>query len=255
MFDLRLWLESLVSPVALVAWCLSLLVVVVFRATRSTFARLSVVVVWGLYLLFTLPITADLAFSSLEDRARGDVHCGLPPPGSVIIVLTGGMIKDATSATDFNALEADSQRRLLAAVALAKRSPNSVLFISGGSDQRYGQADVMGAMAEAMGIAPHRIVLDPNSRTTYESAINTRNEPKGDLNAPRYLLTSAYHLPRAYMAFRDAGQKVCAWPVDFEYTHKPLIDQLTPQLGALNHMTLLLHELLGMAYYRLVKFS
>lgn len=254
MFGLRLWLESLLSPVALIAWCLLGLLVLALRTPGTRRLRVAIAALCALYLAASLPLTADALFDSLQNRARRDARCGPPPPGSVIIVLAGGILRQPADPTDFNALRAQSLRRLIAAVALARATPGSVLLISGGTGARYREADVMGALAQQMGIPAARIVLDRTSRTTDASAVDTRRLPAGHLQAPRYLVTSAYHVPRADMAFRNRGQTVCAWPVDFQNIALPLFDRLTPQIAALENMSMALHEYLGMVFYDLVKY-
>lgn len=255
MYEIRLWLESLLSPPALLGFCLSLLVVLVFRTSGSKAARIGTAGVWVLYVALSLPLTADPVFSSLEQWGRRDASCGPPPAGSVIIVLAGGIYRNPGQPTDFSDLKAQSLRRLLAAVELARRTPKSTLLISGGAGKRYREADVMGALALQMGIPASRIVLDRDSRTTDQSAIDTRGMPVNDQGAARYLLTSAYHMPRAYMAFSHRGQKVCAWPVDFQTIHLPLFERLTPQIGALEKMSMALHEYLGMLFYDWMKYQ
>ena len=249
MFGLRLWLESLLSPVALIAWCLLGLLVVALRTPGTRRLRVAIAALCALYLAASLPLTADALFDSLQNRARRDARCGPPPPGSVIIVLAGGILRQPADPTDFNALRAQSLRRLIAAVAVARATPGSVLLISGGTGARYREADVMGALAQQMGIPAARIVLDRESRTTDASAVDTRSLPANRAPAPRYLLTSADHMPRALLAFRHRGQTVCAWPVDFDNVHLPLFERMTPQLGALEKTAMALHEYLGLAFY------
>jgi uncharacterized SAM-binding protein YcdF (DUF218 family) len=251
MFDLRLWLESLIAPTALLAWCLAFLTLATWRHPAPKTLRFGASASLLVFLMLSTPLAVDPAFSMLQQAARSEQRCGPPPPGSVLIVLAGGLNRNPAQVTDFNALRSDSLRRTLFAVALAQRTPHSVLLFSGGGGTRFREADVMGALAQALGFAPDRIVLDRTSRTTAASAINTRAMPAGDSGRPRYLITSAYHMPRANMAFRDAGQKVCAWPVDFLDTEVPPPELFTPGIGSLQRSTLLLHEALGMVFYRL----
>ena len=250
MFDLRLWLESLITPVALIAWCLLLLTITAWRLRAPRLVRFATSAMVLAYLALSTPLAVNPVLAMLQQSANHDGHCGPPPPGSVLIVLAGGLNRRPSHAGDFNALRDATLRRTLAAVALALRTPHSVLLFSGGGGTRFREADVMGALAQTLAIPEDRIVLDRESRTTVASAVNTRNMPVNDLRRPRYLITSADHMPRAYMAFRDAGQHVCAWPVDFLDTNAPFPELLTPGIGALEKSTLVLHELLGMLFYR-----
>jgi uncharacterized SAM-binding protein YcdF (DUF218 family) len=72
---------------------------------------------------------------------------------------------------------------------------------------------VGGALA-SLGLDPARLTLESASRTTAENARLTAR-----LVAPRpgetwWLVTSAFHMPRAVSAFRAAGFPVVAYPID-----------------------------------------
>ena len=251
MFDLRLWFEDLVAPVSLLAWGLLLLNAMVWRQRSPAWTRFVAALLVALDLLASLPLFVRPAMALMQQAAKRESPCGPPPPGSVIIVLTGGMVRQPSTVDDFGALGSDSLRRILGAAGLATRTPESVLVISGSGGTRYPEAEIMGRLAQAMGVASSRIELELHSHTTMDNARNTRDMPAGDSAAPRYLVTSGYHMPRAYRAFRDAGQRVCAWPVGFYDTRIWFPDAITPQVGALAESSLLVHEWLGMAYYAL----
>ena len=251
MLDLRLWLEALVEPVALLTWGLLLLNAMLWRRPASARTRLVAVLLLGLDLLVSLPLVVNPAMGLMQQAAHRESPCAPPPPDSVLIVLTGGMIRQPRAADDFGALSGDSLRRILGAASLAAVTPRSKLVITGGGGTRYPEAEIMGRLAQAMGIPPSRIELELHSHTTMDNARDTGGLPAGDTAAPRYLVTSAYHIPRAYRAFGDAGQQVCAWPVGFYDTRVWFPDAITPQIGALAEASLLVHEWLGMVYYTL----
>jgi uncharacterized SAM-binding protein YcdF (DUF218 family) len=70
----------------------------------------------------------------------------------------------------------------------------------------------------AFGIPQERLILENESRNTYESAVNVprllKQEPPGEY----LLITSAFHLRRSVACFRKAGFKVDVFSTDF-YTH------------------------------------
>jgi uncharacterized SAM-binding protein YcdF (DUF218 family) len=65
------------------------------------------------------------------------------------------------------------------------------------------------------GIARARILLESKSRNTYENALLTRDLAKPVDGERWFLVTSAYHMPRAIGLFRKAGFNVTAYPVDY----------------------------------------
>ncbi len=178
-----------------------------------------------------------------------------PPPGSIIILLAGGIRGDPDRLDDFSALSEASLYRLFSAVRLADQTPNSTLLISGGGGRVIHEANLMGALAEQLGFPRQRVELDTRSHTTFESALNVASAVEKYPQRQRYLVTSADHMPRALMAFRHAGLNVCARPVDFEALPLKPAEMLTPQISALSKSTRAMHEALGMLYYDLVKFQ
>jgi Uncharacterized conserved protein len=252
---LKTWIEIVASPASLMAWGLVLLTALTFWQSRSVLLRSFAAALTLLYFLLAMPLTANLALGALEHVARQDETCGPPPAGSIFIVLAGGVESKPAQITDFADLKLQSLRRLLSAAMIALHTPNSRLLLSGGAGGRWREADLMGALAEQMGYPASRILLDRESRTTYQSALNVAKILANSPAVPRYLVTSAYHMPRAYMAFRQSGQQVCALPVDFNAIDQPPYEMLTPQLSALAKMTRALHEYIGILFYRWVKFQ
>ena len=65
------------------------------------------------------------------------------------------------------------------------------------------------------GVAKERLILEGESRNTYENAVFTRDLVKPAPGERWYLVTSAYHMPRAMGLFRKVGFDVVAYPVDY----------------------------------------
>ncbi len=228
---------------------LALLVVSVL-ARRPWLVRgglvLALVLWWGL----SAPVTADWALGHLEGIARRQArHCGAPPPGSLFIVLAGGVQDSGPAAGSVISLSAASLRRTLGAERIARGVPRSMLLFSGGHGGRTTEADLMRELALRLGFPAARIETDSASLTTFESARNLARRFAGAAHAPLYLVTSADHMPRAYMAFRLSGLKVCALPVDFEAARSAPLRAWVPSQQGFDIMARALHEYLGIPYY------
>lgn len=252
---LKYTLELLLSPVGATCCGLIALTVLVSVRPHRLMLRVLVYATTVVFLLASMPLTANLALGVLERKASAEKVCPAPPSGSVLVVLAGGVNGNPTDTNDVAALKASSLRRTLSAVQLAQQVPASMLLISGGWGKTVREADLMGTLARQMGFPSARIELDTLSRTTYQSAVNLRARLQRIPPRQRYLVTSADHMPRAMMAFAHEGLTMCAWPVDDEALPLHPLDMLTPQLSALEKSTRVLHEMLGMLYYRLVKFQ
>ncbi len=250
---LKTWLEIILSPVSLSVWGLVLLTLLICLTSGSGLLRGASLGLTLLSYLCATPLTANLALGELESLARQDQICGPPPAGSIFIVLAGGVDGKPTRATNFARLKPDSLRRLISATMIALHTPDSRLLLSGGEGGRWREADLMGKLAEQMNFPASRILLDRKSRTTYQSAENVPKMLIGNLKGPQYLITSAYHMPRAYMAFRQSDPGICALPVGFHAIHRPAYELLAPQISALAKTTRALHEYIGILFYRWMK--
>lgn len=188
--------------------------------SATAWRRLGRVLLWGgiaALLVCGLSPLGDLLIQPLERRfARADLERGAPIAG--IIVLGGAEDSRAEGAPQLAGLN-EAAERYTEAVALARRLPDVRLIFSGGSGAllraQPPEAETAGRLFVALGIAKERIVLEQQSRDTYQNALFTARmlDPKP---GERWLLvTSAWHMPRAIGCFRRAGFAVEAWPADY----------------------------------------
>jgi uncharacterized SAM-binding protein YcdF (DUF218 family) len=157
----------------------------------------------------------------LENRfPRADLD--RPPPPAGFIVLGGAEDRLVGVARNAPALN-ESAERVVEAAMLANRFPDAKIAFSGGEAgvlyTAGSEAEGAAALFIALGTARDRLILESAARDTYENAVLLKKElaQRGDLGAGKrwLLITSAYHMPRAMGAFRQAGFDVEAWPVDY----------------------------------------
>lgn len=143
----------------------------------------------------------------------------IPPGYDVGIVLTGGMISMPYPALDHASLGVRADR-FFQAYRLYKAGKIKKILISGAD-----RPDVMkrrqddGAQAayflRLWGVPSEDIILENQSRNTYQNAKNTALILNKEFPQGRFLLiTSAFHLPRASGCFTKAGIKTKAFPTD-----------------------------------------
>jgi uncharacterized SAM-binding protein YcdF (DUF218 family) len=215
---------------------------------------------WSLGLLFTgtlaltlLPL-GDLLLDPLE-RA----HPARPALATVdgIIVLGGAETTGAYRLWGGPQLN-EAGERLIEGAMLAHRFPAARLIFTGGSatvgreEDTTDPSEMVREMWIALGIAPGRITLEQNSRNTAENARLTHDQVQPKPGETWVLVTSAFHMPRAYQTFtRNGWDALTPWPVDFrsgDLAGLRGIWRLDRNLLGLN---LALKELLGTLAYRL----
>jgi uncharacterized SAM-binding protein YcdF (DUF218 family) len=192
----------------------------------------------------------------------------LPPPQlphADAIVVLGGMLRPIVYPRTHPELD-DSGDRVLHAARLYRAGLAPRIHIAGGrldfTRTLGAEAPEIAAILGELGVPPEALLLDENSRNTYENAVEARRL-LAPLGVARILLvTSAMHMPRAAGLFRHQGFEVVPAPTDFhvvayEPSRGGLADSLwlailaaMPRADALEATTGALREWLGIAFYR-----
>jgi uncharacterized SAM-binding protein YcdF (DUF218 family) len=244
------WL--LVSPGSLIVILLCLGIALSrTRRRRAGQAAIGIATVTAV-LVAVLPIGEWLTIP-LENRFPPPA--GLPEKIDGIIVL-GGAVQQVITAYRGQPSLNGAAERMTEFVAMARRHPEARLVYSGGSGlvlhPELKEVVVARALFASLGLDVTKIAFEGESRNTYENATFTR-----DLMHPKpgeiwVLITSAFHMPRAYGSFSRAGWKVIPYPVDYITTGRLDIApdfSLASGLGALDFA---IHEWVGLLAYRVL---
>ena len=180
-----------------------------------------------------------------------------PAPADIagIIVLGGGFEGAVNLARGGYELNASGDRFVETAI-LARRYPDARVVITGGAGtvllEGEGDADTAPRLLIALGVAPERLVLERQSRDTYENALFTREllEPKpGEI---WLLVTSAFHMPRSVALFDKAGFEIVPWPSDYRTSGTETLGLAQDNVAdSLRNLALATREWIGLVAYRL----
>ncbi len=173
-----------------------------------------------------------------------------------VIILGGFELGGMTRARGQLSLN-EAAERLTEGVRLGLSRPKARVIYTGGegrllASKKDGAAPSIGEAIVEFGIARERLVLEGESRTTWENADALREILKPRPGQRFVLVTSAFHMPRAMGTFRAAGFDVTAWPVD--YRTAGILDAITPNssiYGGLEMLDMAFKEWVGLAAYRL----
>jgi uncharacterized SAM-binding protein YcdF (DUF218 family) len=143
----------------------------------------------------------------------------------------------------------------VAFIELARRYPQTRLVFTGGSGnptyQEAREADLAEELFSNLGLDPERVVLERESRNTYENARNTNTLIEHGANETWLLVTSAFHMPRSFGVFCQQGWKMKPYPVDYRTLQGELLDVNLDFPGNLTDFNLALREWIGLLAYRL----
>jgi uncharacterized SAM-binding protein YcdF (DUF218 family) len=159
------------------------------------------------------------------------------------IIILGGGLNSELAALPSSGLSPASGRIIEAAI-LAKRLPQARVVYSGGGGEAQSGRDVL----VALGVPPGRISEEGASRTTFENARFSAKVVRPQAGDRWLLITSAFHMPRAIAAFRAAGFRTEAVPVDFRARRWRLSADIA---GGLELLRTALKEYVGLVVYRI----
>jgi uncharacterized SAM-binding protein YcdF (DUF218 family) len=171
------------------------------------------------------------------------------------VVLTGVTLNDKKP--DDRVYFNHGADRVTHTVDLYKRGIISKILISGGIGRvltiARPEADEMFKAMKLMGVPDSVMVIENQSRNTYESAINVKEFFKRANSRDTVLLiTSAFHMRRSMACFTKAGLPTKAFSCDF-YTHPTTLtpdELLVPKAEAILTWQKLFKEWLGMLAYK-----
>jgi uncharacterized SAM-binding protein YcdF (DUF218 family) len=215
---------------------------------RPAIARGLVTVSLCLLWLLSTPYVSNSLMRWLEgEPAALDVKA---QPADAIVVLGGGSYFDAPeyggdTVSDFSLVRVRYAARL-------QHETGKPVLVSGGAPQ--GNASSEAAQMQTVLENEFHVPVkwaETASNNTFENASFSRKllEPAGIRRI--YLVTHAWHMPRAVAAFRAAGFDVVPAPTYYSRPSRNILPDLMPKPEALHDSRHVMHELIGMLWYRL----
>ncbi|MDB5416513.1 MAG: YdcF family protein [Rubritepida sp.] len=219
---------------------------------RRRWGRVPLVLGLGWFLLVLLTPLAAWITLPLEDRFARPAE--MEHVDGVVVL--GGAVEQLLSERRGIVSLNGAAERMTEAVALSRRFPEARIVFSGGQGTvitgEETEADVARQLWASLGLEGPRVILESQSRNTWENAtlslIAARPQP-----GERWLLvTSASHMPRSVGSFRRAGWEVTPWPVNYS-TSPGGTGWFDPPLSfRLGQAEWAIREYVGLVVYRLL---
>ena len=232
--------------------CLALLFLAVILALvhrKKTAIFLSAIGV-GWILVWSLPVTSLWLGGALESRYPFQLPESLPQADAIVVL--GGNVQNnrANWFEPYNRATSVNRIDRTAALYFAKRAP--LILVSGGAlEGPVSDAQGMARVLKQMGIPEHAILLEHESRNTYENAALTHDTLKKNNIRHVLLVTSALHMPRAMAAFDK--QNIQATPAGLSAQIYPPNDRALniwlPDTRSLEASRSILKEYVGLFVY------
>ncbi|RYD72704.1 MAG: YdcF family protein [Sphingobacteriales bacterium] len=147
--------------------------------------------------------------------------------------------------------------RFLQAVRLYKLGHIKKILVTGGSGnlmhQEYKEASFAREQLLQFGIPAQDILIENESRNTFENAVLSKKiADSAGIQPPFLLITSAMHMRRAEKVFSKAGLPVVDFPSNFTEMDFPMsfTGAIIPSFNAMNEWDNLLKEAIGLQVYK-----
>lgn len=221
------------------------LFILLFLAT-ALFARkrlASLISLGGAFTLYLLSIEPikDMLYRPLENT--------YPVPQELevdaVVVLGGGSYRTGI-------LKEDSMKRLLTGFLLHRRKGIPIVLSGGSPLGSLPETEVMKQLLIELGVDEKSIITDVRSRDTYENALYVKEISEKKSFKRVALVTSAYHMPRAVEAFKNAGVEVVPYPTDFKQDKRYNLYSFIPSMNVLHDSYKALREHMGLLAYRVL---
>ncbi len=187
-----------------------------------------------LYYFFSTTVGSDLILGPLEDDYK-PLPLESLDEANMIVVLSGGRKADALRSSEVIRIS-------------SLKDHNASLIVSGTEPlSGKGEFSVIEFFFISRGVPSENIIIEDRSKNTRE---NAEKVFKKIAEEPFFLVTSAYHMKRAFSEFEKLGANPIPAPTDFRKRGKPYTfwDYL-PSSGNLRDSDLAIHEHLGIFYY------
>ncbi len=245
-------LDSFASPIGL-----GLLLFVLFFYFRKRKHAIYLLFICFLTIyLFSLPIVSNALWRGLEASA---VRRSPPSPPYDVVVILGGMIDDAASASRAHPEYNENIDRLIRGADLLRRNDAHDALLSGdGEHPGRGPAEATQLADQLVdwGIAKERLYTETQSRNTHENALYGAAIIRQHGWQRVLLVTSAFHMQRALGCFAKQGIFPDAAPADFRGAHLALGGAFfLPRGSALADSSGAWREFVGRIVYRIMGYS
>jgi uncharacterized SAM-binding protein YcdF (DUF218 family) len=204
---------------------------------------------FGLFWLLSTPLVVESGMRWLESEYPPVVH---PAAGNAqaIVILGGSLYFHAPEYGNRDTVSAVALQRLSYGAKLYRETGLPVLVTGGAVNKHLPEGVLMQQRMQEDFRVPVRWVED-RATNTFENARFSAEILRKEGIHQIYLVTHAWHMSRSVLAFRNAGLEVVPAPLAFTTRYQTDVFAFIPSAEALQDAQIVLHEVIGLAWYRL----
>ena len=171
------------------------------------------------------------------------------------LVVLGGSFEAGLESKERNQVFLNSSaERLTKALEIYKKNPRILILFSGFSNsikpQGWSETDMAKKFFLDQGVRIDNLIFENQSRNTFEN-IKYSKDIIANYKGTWGLVTSANHMPRSFFAFKKQGLILEPIHVDYKTGTSRMFWINFDISSGLRNWSIVLHELVGISYYRL----
>ena len=231
------------------------LIILIFLLLFTNFKKLTIFFTKFLLILFLFfgytPLS-NFLLNKLEDFIKPSKY---PVQQLKGIVVLGGSFNSGLQSKERNqVLLNSSAERLTKVLEIYNKNPKILILFTGFSNefkpQGWSESDMAKKFFLEQGVRSENLIFENKSRNTFENIIYSKDIIK-NYKGTWGLITSASHMPRSYFGFKRQGLILEPIIVDFKTGTSPIF-WISFNIGSgLSNWSTLLHEVVGISYYKI----
>ena len=204
-----------------------------------------------LFLIFGYSPLSNFLLSKIEDHIQTSKY---PVQQLTGVIVLGGSFNSGLESKERNEVSLNSSaERLTKALEIYKKNPRLLILFSGFSGelkpQGWSESDMAKKFFLDQGVKLDNLIFENQSRNTFEN-IKYSKDIIANYKGTWGLITSASHMPRSFFTFKK--QNLILEPISVDYktgTSRIFWINFDISLG-LSNWSIILHELIGISYYK-----
>ena len=205
-----------------------------------------------LFLFFGYSPLSNFLLSKMEDYIQPSKY---PVQQLTGVIVLGGSFNSGLQSKERNeVLLNSSAERLTKVLEIYNKNPKILILFTGFSGelkpQGWSESDMAKKFFLEQGVRSDNLIFENKSRNTFENIIYSKDIIK-NYKGTWGLITSASHMPRSYFGFKRQGLILEPIIVDFKTGTSPVF-WISFNIGSgLSNWSTLLHEVVGISYYKI----
>ena len=205
-----------------------------------------------LFLFFGYTPLSNFLLNKIEDFIKPSKY---PVQQLKGVVILGGSFNSGLQSKERNeVLLNSSAERLTKVLEIYNKNPKLLIIFSGFSNefkpQGWSESDMAKKFFSEQGVRSENLIFENKSRNTYENIIYSKEIIK-NYKGTWGLITSASHMPRSYFGFTKQGLVLEPMSVDYKTGTSAIFWINFDIKKGLENWNIILHEVVGISYYKI----